>query len=71
MEFFWDYANLSQVQPVPDTQNVVDLASIGSDLSYALGRFVNVSASIGWQLRPPPGTTKTGAFGQVSIVAGF
>ena len=68
---FWDYANLTQVQPIPDTPNTVDLASVGGDLSYALGRFVNVSASLGWQLRPPPGTTKTGAFGQVSLVAGF
>ena len=68
---FWDYANLSQVQPIPDLQNTVDLASVGGDLSYALGRFVSVNTSIGWQLRPPPGTTKTGAFGQVSLVAGF
>ena len=68
---FWDYANLSQVQPIPDQQNTVDLASVGGDLSYALGRFISVNTSIGWQLRPPPGTTKTGAFGQVSLVAGF
>ena len=68
---FWDYANLTQVQPIPDQQSTVDLASVGGDLSYALGCFVSVDTSIGWQLRPRPGTTKTGAFGQVSLVAGF
>ena len=68
---FWDYANLFQVQPIPDQPDHVDLASVGPDVSYALGRFASVNASLGWQLRPPPGTTKTGAFAQVSLVAGF
>ncbi len=68
---FWDYANLFQVKPIPDQPDHVDLASLGGDLSYALGRFANVSASVGSQLRPPPGTTKTGAYAQVSLMAGF
>ncbi len=68
---FWDYANLYQVQPIPGLANTVDLAGVGPDLSYAIGRYASVSASVGWQLRPPPGITKTGAFAQISLVAGF
>ena len=68
---FWDYANLNQVKPIPDLQNHVVLGSVGPDLSYALGRYANVSASLGWQLYPAPGTTKTGTFAQVSLIAGF
>ena len=68
---FWDYANLYQVEPIPDLPDHVVLASVGADLSYEFGRYASANVSLGWQLRPPPGTTETGAFGQISVVVGF
>jgi hemolysin activation/secretion protein len=68
---FWDYANLYQDHAIPDQQNHVNLASTGLDLNYSAGQDVNVQFAMGWQLRNAPGTTKHGAFGQVSVVIGY
>jgi hemolysin activation/secretion protein len=68
---FWDYANLYQDRAIPDQQNHVNLASTGLDLNYSAGQDVNVQFAMGWQLRNAPGTTKHGAFGQVSVVVGY
>jgi hemolysin activation/secretion protein len=68
---FWDYANLYQDHAIPNEQNHVNLASAGLDLNYSAGQDANVQFAMGWQLRDAPGTTKHGAFGQVSVVIGY
>jgi len=68
---FWDYGHVAQVTPVPDALNHADLASAGVDLHASLGRDVNLSFDIGWQLRPPPGTAKRGGFTDLSVLVGY
>jgi len=68
---FWDYGHVAQVTPVPDAVNHADLASAGIDLHASLGRYVSLSFDIGWQLRAPPGTTKRGAFTDLSVLVGY
>jgi hemolysin activation/secretion protein len=68
---FWDYALVSQVQPVPDAVNKANLSSVGVALHAALDRYANLSLDLGWQLVPAPGTDKRGVFGDVAVVVGY
>jgi hemolysin activation/secretion protein len=68
---FWDYAHVSQPEPVPNQINEADLSSIGLDLHLAVGRYLNLSFDIGWQLRNAPGLANRVALGDFSTVAGL
>lgn len=68
---FWDYAHVSQVQPVPDEVNRVDLSSVGLDLHLVSGRWLNLSFDIGWQLHKAPDGANRTALGDFSTVAGL
>jgi hemolysin activation/secretion protein len=68
---FWDYAHVSQVEPVPDQVNEADLSSVGLDLHLAVGRYLNLSFDVGWQLHNAPGLTNRVALGDFSTVAGL
>jgi hemolysin activation/secretion protein len=68
---FWDYAHVSQVEPVPSQVNEADLSSIGLDLHLAVGRYLNLSFDVGWQLHNAPGLTNRVALGDFSTVAGL
>jgi hemolysin activation/secretion protein len=64
---FWDDGHAGQ----PGGRDGHDLASIGLDLHAGLGRYINLSFDIGWQLRRPPGGPKRGAFTDLSAVIGY
>ncbi len=68
---FWDYGQVSDVEPVPSQVNETDLSSIGLDLHLAAGRYLNVSFDLGWQLHRAPGLTNRAALGDFSTVAGL
>lgn len=68
---FWDDGHVAQPHRIAATHNTADLASIGLDLHASLGPNASLSFDIGWQLRPPPGTTKRGAFTDLSVVVGY
>lgn len=69
--FFWDYGHVSQVQPVPSQVNEADLSSIGLDMHFAVGRYLNLSFDVGWQLHTAPGLTNRVTLGDFSTVAGL
>lgn len=51
---FVDYAYLDQPPPIPDRRNNVDLASVGFNVHYLVGRYIDVQLDVGWQLIRPP-----------------
>ena len=68
---FWDYALVSEVEPIPDEVNKANLSSVGLALHATLGRYADLSFDLGWQLVPAPGTDKRGVFGDVAVVVGY
>ncbi|HTU53257.1 MAG TPA: ShlB/FhaC/HecB family hemolysin secretion/activation protein [Acetobacteraceae bacterium] len=68
---FWDYALVSQVEPIPDEVNKANLSSVGVALHATLGRYADLNFDLGWQLVPAPGTDKRGVFGDVAVVVGY
>ncbi len=51
---FVDYAYLDQPRPIPDRRDNVDLASVGFNVHYLAGRYLDVQVDVGWQLIRPP-----------------
>ena len=68
---FVDYARLRQVTPIPDVQNRVTLLSVGGNVHYSIGRFLDVQADVGWRLRRTATAPTRGAMAQVSATIGF
>ncbi len=68
---FWNYADLHQIQDVPNTPKVVDLASVGVGLNYQYNSTIDAKFDVGWQLRTAPGFIKKGGYGEFSITVGF
>ncbi|MFW7270327.1 ShlB/FhaC/HecB family hemolysin secretion/activation protein [Gluconacetobacter sp. Hr-1-5] len=74
---FFDYGHVSQVRPIPNQVNSLDLSSVGLDLHLQESSYVNLSFNIGWRLRSLPtvkrneGYGNKGAFGNISITVGY
>ena len=68
---FWDYGHVSQVTPIPDAINSVDLSSLGLDLHAEIGRYANLTFDVGWRLRDDPSTGKRGGFGDFMLTVGY
>jgi hemolysin activation/secretion protein len=68
---FWDYGDVSQVEAVPNQVNHANLSSVGLDLHLALGRYLNLTFDIGWQLHRAPGFNNRSALGDFATVAGL
>ena len=68
---FIDYANLWQVQAIPDQDKDNVLLSTGVDAHLALGSHLDVQWDIGWRLKSVQEEPKRGAFGDISVVASF
>ncbi|MGH9354727.1 MAG: ShlB/FhaC/HecB family hemolysin secretion/activation protein [Terriglobia bacterium] len=68
---FWDYAHVSQAQPVPNEVSEADLSSIGLDLHLVASRYFNFNFDMGWQLHRAPGAGNRVALGDFSTVAGL
>ena len=68
---FFDYANLWQVQTIPDVQSHVHLASIGFLARYSLSRYLDLQFDMGWRLRRAPTVPDRGAYGQISLTGSF
>ena len=68
---FWDYGHVSQVTPIPDAINSVDLSSVGLDLHAEIGRYADLTFDVGWRLRDDPDTGKRGGFGDFMLTVGY
>ena len=68
---FFDYAHLAQIDPIPNIQNRVDLASVGFNAHYSASRYLDVQFDLGWRLKRVMAAPTLGAFGHVSVTVGF
>jgi hemolysin activation/secretion protein len=68
---FLDYAHLDQIDPIPNIENRVDLASTGFNAHYSVSRYVDVQFDLGWRLRRVMAAPERGAFGHVSVTIGL
>lgn len=68
---FLDYAHLDQIDPTPNIENRVDLASAGFNAHYSVSRYVDVQFDLGWRLRRVMAAPERGAFGHVSVTIGL
>ncbi|MFT8642890.1 ShlB/FhaC/HecB family hemolysin secretion/activation protein [Gluconacetobacter sp.] len=74
---FFDYGHVSQVRPIPNQINSLDLSSVGLDLHLQESSYLNLSFNIGWRLRSLPAVKRNegygnkGAFGNISITVGY
>lgn len=63
---FWSYGNV-QDRGGAEASNPTNLESAGVGLRFVMGRYVNLRANYGFQLRTLPGATSHGAFGHVAL----
>ena len=68
---FIDYARLTQVTAIPDVQNRVTLLSVGGNVHYSIGRFLDLQADFGWRLKRTATAPTRGAAAQVSVTIGI
>jgi hemolysin activation/secretion protein len=68
---FLDYAHLNQIDPIPNIQNRVNLASVGVNAHYSASRFLDVQFDLGWRLKRVMAAPERGAFGHISVTVGF
>lgn len=68
---FFDYAHLNQIDPIPNIQNRVILASTGFNAHYSASRYLDVQFDLGWRLKRVMAAPTRGAFGHVSVTVGF
>lgn len=68
---FFDYARLDQIDPIPNMENKVDLASVGFNAHYSVSRYLDVQFDAGWRLERVMAAPERGVFAHVSVTAGF
>jgi hemolysin activation/secretion protein len=68
---FLDYANLWQQRRIPDSPRNAELASIGGNVHYTLGRYLDVEVEVGHQLRRAPFARDRQTRAAVSVTVGF
>jgi hemolysin activation/secretion protein len=68
---FLDYAHLDQIDPIPNIENRVDLASVGFNAHYSISRHFDVQFDLGWRLQRVMAAPERGAFGHVSVTIGL
>ena len=68
---FWDYAEVSEPDPLPDLPKRVKLESVGVNAHYSFGQRFSLQLEIGSQLRDAPGETKRDAQAAVVALIGF
>jgi hemolysin activation/secretion protein len=64
---FWAYGDVRDVKTLAGTPAPPDIESVGLGLRFAFGRYVNLHANYGWQLRKLPGAVDHGEFGHVAL----
>ena len=64
---FWDYGDVRDKKLSADTPAPPNLESAGIGLRFVIGRYLNVRANYGWQLRRLPGALDHGEFGHVAL----
>lgn len=68
---FWDYANVSEPDPLPDLPKRVKLESVGVNAHYSFGQRFSLQLEIGSQLRDAPSETKRETQAALVALIGF
>lgn len=68
---FWGYADLYQVEDIPNVSNRANLTDAGMSLRYVSTDHFNLRCDLGWQLRRAPGAVRHGPLADLSITMGF
>jgi hemolysin activation/secretion protein len=64
---FWAYGDVRNVKIPADTPAPPNLESAGLGLRFVVGRYLNLRANYGWQLRKLPGAVDHGEFAHVAL----
>jgi hemolysin activation/secretion protein len=68
---FFDFAKLQQNTIIPYQENDVELASVGGNAHYSLGRRLDFQLELGYRLTKTLLEPQRGILGHISVTAGF
>jgi hemolysin activation/secretion protein len=68
---FLDYANLWQPTPYPDLPHKDELASVGFNVNYGIGRYLDLQLQVGHQLKRAPFATEKKTRASIIATIGF
>jgi hemolysin activation/secretion protein len=68
---FFDYANLWQPTPFPDLPHGNELASVGFNVNYNVGRYLDLQVQVGSQLKRAPFETERKTRAAIIATIGF